>query len=363
MRIALDGTALVGPRSGVGVVVDALTNGLAAHDEIDLTVLLISRRAGADLGDRLPAGATLRRLPLPARAYHLAWRFGGKPSVSGYDVVHGPNYVVPPAAGGAELLTIHDLTAWRFPELVSGATASFPHLVGEAIRRGAHIHTVSSFVAAEAAHYLPIPVERIHAIANGVTPPAAGSPQRGRAMTGGHPYLLAVGTIEPRKDHPTLLHAFANLRSAHPDLRLVVAGGDGWGVEAYDRALVETGVGDAVIRLGYVGDGAKADLIAGAEVFVYPSLYEGFGLPPLEAAAVGTPVVTTAVGAIPEVMGDAALLVPAGETDALAAAIERALTDEAERSRLVTAGRARADAFTWDRSIESMVELYRVIAR
>ncbi len=359
MRIALDGTALVGAKSGVGGVVDALTRGLAAHDDVDLTVLLISRRAGADLADRLPNGATLRRLPLPARIYHAAWRFGAWPSIDGYDVVHGPNYVVPPAGGGAELLTIHDLTPWRFPELVSGATSSFPHLVDEAIRRGAHIHTVSHTVAAEAAHYLAIPKERIHAIPNGVVRPAGGSAERGLATTGGHPYLLALGTIEPRKDHPLLLRAFAQLRDDHPELRLVVAGGDGWGVEAYEEALSETGVGDAVVRQGYVDESTKADLIAGASVFVYPSLYEGFGLPPLEAAACGIPVVATAVGSIPEVMADGAILVESGDADALAAAITTALTDDDERRRLVAAGQARVDHFDWGTSIDQLVELYR----
>ncbi len=283
--------------------------------------------------------------------------------MSGYDVVHGPNYVVPPAGGGAELLTIHDLTAWRFPHLVSGATATFPKLVDEAIRRGAHIHAVSDSVGDEVAHFLPLPKERIHVIPNGVVRPAGGNVAAGLALAGGHRYLLALGTIEPRKDHPTLLRAFAELRSSHPDLRLVVAGADGWGTDAYEQTLDETGVGEAVVRLGYISESTKADLLAGAALFVYPSIYEGFGLPPLEAAAVGVPVVATAVGSIPEVMGDAALLVPTGDVSALAEAIDRGLTDDHERTRLVTAGLVRADHYSWDRSVEQLVELYRTISR
>ncbi len=362
MRIAIDGTSLVGPKSGIGAVVDAMTSGLAARDDLDLTVLLISRRAGADLGDRLPAGVTLRRLPLPARAYHRAWRYVDRPRVTGHDVVHGPNYVVPPTGGGAALLTIHDLTAWRFPELVGGATSTFPALVDAAVRRGAHVHAVSNTVADEVAHFLPIPRERIHAIPNGLVRPVGGSAEAGLAMTGGHPYLLAIGTIEPRKDHPTLLRAFAELRSQHPELRLVVAGGDGWGIGAYEQALDETGVADAVIRLGYIAEETKADLIAGAALFVYPSIYEGFGLPPLEAAACGVPVVATAVGSIPEVMADGALLVPSGDVAALAAAIDRALTDDRERDRLIAAGFVRSDHYSWDRSIDQLVELYRALS-
>ncbi|MEZ5379852.1 MAG: glycosyltransferase family 1 protein [Acidimicrobiales bacterium] len=359
MRIALDGTSLVGSRSGVGAVVDELTKGLAANDDIDLTVLLISRRAGADLGSHLPPGAPLRRLPLPAQAYHWAWRYASRPSVRGYDVVHGPNYVVPPAGGGAELLTIHDFTAWRFPELVGGATHSFPRLVDEAIRRGAHIHAVSNTVAEEALHYLPIPAERVHTISNGMVPPSSGDASAGLEASGGHPYLLALGTIEPRKDHPTLLRAFAELRARHPDLRLVVAGGDGWGTEAYEKALAESGVANEVIRLGYVSENTKADLLAGASVFVYPSIYEGFGLPPLEAAASGVPVVATAVGSIPEVMADGALLVPSGEASALADAIDRVLTDDNERLRLLAAGAARVEHYTWPAAVDALVDLYR----
>ncbi|MEZ5230001.1 MAG: hypothetical protein R2710_26060 [Acidimicrobiales bacterium] len=215
MRIALDGTSLVGSRSGVGAVVDELTKGLAANDDIDLTVLLISRRAGADLGSHLPPGATLRRLPLPAQAYHWAWRYASRPSVRGYDVVHGPNYVVPPAGGGAELLTIHDFTAWRFPELVGGATHSFPG------------SSTKPSVAAPTSTPCPTPSPRrrcttcrsrpsAYTISNGMVPPSSGDASAGLEASGGHPYLLALGTIEPRKDHPTLLRAFAELAPDTP---------------------------------------------------------------------------------------------------------------------------------------------------
>lgn len=362
MRIALDGTALVGARTGVGAVVHELTQGLAARPDVDLTVLLISRRAGADLARQLPPGAKLQRLPLPARLYQSVWRYSDRPKVTGFDVVHGPNYVVPPAGTGAELVSIHDFTPWRYPDLVSGASRRFPDLVDAAIRRGTHIVTGSEFVAAEAAHFLPVPDYRIHAIPNGVRPGLAGDASRGRAASGGNPYVLALGTIEPRKDHPTLLRAFAELVADHDDLRLVVVGGDGWGLDAYEAAVAETGLTDRIVRLGYVDETTKADLIAGASVFAYPSIYEGFGFPPLEAMAAGVPVVSTCAGSLPEVLGDGALLVPVGDVAALANAMSRALTDDTLRARLVEAGQGRVDRYQWPEAIDSLVELYKQLS-
>ncbi len=362
MRVALDGTALIGARTGVGAVVEALTFGLAAHDEVDLTTVVVSRRAGADLATRLPVGIDLLRLRTPARLCHELWRRFDHPAVTGFDVVHGPNYVVPPAGGAAELVTIHDFTPWRFPHLVSGPSHHFPGLVDAALRRGAHVHAVSEFVAAEALDHLDVGPERVHAIPNGVVPPAIGTPQTGSRLAHGHPYVLAIGTIEPRKDYPTLVAAFARVRRRHPDLRLVIAGGDGWGTEAYDDAVAASGVADGIVRVGYVDEATKADLLAGAAVFAYPSLYEGFGLPPLEAASVGIPVVATRAGAIPEVMGEGALLVEVGDVEALASSLETALTDDAERARLVAAGAARADGYRWDTTVERLVSLYRALA-
>jgi glycosyltransferase involved in cell wall biosynthesis len=195
-----------------------------------------------------------------------------------------------------------------------------------------------------------------------VAPGLPGDAAAGRSLSGGHPYVLAVGTIEPRKDHPTLVEAFASLRSAHPELRLVIAGPDGWGVEAYDDAVRRTGTSSAIVRLGFVSEQTKADLLAGASVFAYPSRYEGFGLPPLEAAAAGVPVVATDAGAIPEVMADGASIVAVGDAAALAAALDQALTDDDLRRRLVAAGRVRVQRHGWPEAVARLVELYGRLA-
>jgi glycosyltransferase involved in cell wall biosynthesis len=221
---------------------------------------------------------------------------------------------------------------------------------------------VSEFVASEALELLGVEAERVHVIHNGFERGRPGDAGLGRGMAGGHPYVLALGTIEPRKDLPTLVAAMAEVWQARPDLRLVVAGGDGWGTEAFEAALARWGAGERVVRLGYVPDDVRSDLLAGAACLAYPSIYEGFGLPPLEAMAASTPVVTTSAGSLPEVCGDAAMLVPPGDRSALAAAIVEVTTDQARADHLVRAGCQRLEAFSWDRTTSQMRQLYRALA-
>ncbi|HLG91738.1 MAG TPA: glycosyltransferase family 1 protein, partial [Acidimicrobiales bacterium] len=172
-------------------------------------------------------------------------------------------------------------------------------------------------------------------------------------------YVLSLGTLEPRKDVPGLLAAFERLAGSHPGLRLVVAGPDGWGTAAFEQALGRSPFADRVVRLGYLGQAERAGLLRGAAVFAYPSVYEGFGLPPLEAMAVGVPVVCTRAGALPEVVGQAALLVEPGDPEALAGAIACLLDDQAARARLIEAGRRRAAEFSWGSCAAGLEALYR----
>jgi alpha-1,3-rhamnosyl/mannosyltransferase len=181
-------------------------------------------------------------------------------------------------------------------------------------------------------------------------------------IAGGERYVLAIGTIEPRKNLPGLVRAFDLVAKTDPDVRLVIAGADGWGVDALDHAVAVSPFAGRIVRLGYVSDADHADLLAGASVLAYPSLYEGFGHPPFEAMAAGVPVVTTTAGSLPEVVGDAAELVPPGDEAALADALTRVLTDDALRAELVARGRRRAGAFPWSTAIDNFVGLYRRVA-
>jgi glycosyltransferase involved in cell wall biosynthesis len=215
-------------------------------------------------------------------------------------------------------------------------------------------------VADEVVAELGAPPERVRAIPNGGPdrgPP--GDAVAGRERAGAERYVLTLATIEPRKDHPTLVEAFAALDGPLADVRLVLVGPDGWGAEALAAALADSPVADRVTRLGWVDDAARADLLAGASVLAYPSRYEGFGLPPLEAMDAGVPVVATAVGAVPEVVDDAAVLVPPGDAAALAEALRDVLLDEGRAEDLRRRGHDRVRAFDWDRTVDGLVALYR----
>lgn len=202
------------------------------------------------------------------------------------------------------------------------------------------------------------------AIANGIRVPDAPAATGAPAEHGsGAPYVLAIGTVEPRKDYPTLVRAFGALADAHADLRLVIAGGDGLAADALTEAIAAPPHRHRIDRPGRADDARRGQLLEHAAVLAYPSRYEGFGLVPLEAMAVGTPVVATAVGAIPEVVGDAAELVAPGDPDALAAALDRVLVDGELRDRLRSAGRVRVDAHPWSATVDGLVDLYRTVRR
>jgi glycosyltransferase involved in cell wall biosynthesis len=173
------------------------------------------------------------------------------------------------------------------------------------------------------------------------------------------PYIAFASTIEPRKDVPTLVRAFATIAPAHPDVRLVLAGGDGWGVADARAAVASSGVATRVVRPGYLDDATLAALFRRAAAVAYPSLAEGFGMPALEALASGAPLVTTSGSSLDEIVGDAALLVPPADIAALATALARLLDDAELASRLRAAGPRRAATFTWKRSVDAHVDVYR----
>ena len=366
VRVAFDATSLLGRRTGIGVCTEQILARLTRPD-IEVTAFAISARGARSLKSVVPPGIAVVKRPMAARPLRAAWRFSNHPSLENwtgrFDVVHGPNFVVPPSRSGAEVVTVHDLTCIRFPDMCTADTLQIPTLLRRAIARGAWVHTVSQFVAEEVTEQFAIAADRVRVIPNGA-PQICPEPERdalavgGRVLAGGAEYLLSLGTIEPRKDIPGLIAAFDLLAASHPGLVLVIAGPDGWGAETVRSAIDASPNSARILRTGWVDDLHRNQLLAGAAAFVYPSIYEGFGLPPLEALAFGTPVVATRVGALPEVLADTVVWADPHDAEDLASAITGVLDDPdaaASRTRL---GRQRLPRFDWDRTVDSLVQLY-----
>jgi glycosyltransferase involved in cell wall biosynthesis len=362
VAVAFDATPLLGVRTGIGNAVGWWLRELAPRPDLRLTGYGLTLTGYRALPSELPEGVRSGKVPLPAGALLRLWAGADLVPVEWWagrvDVVHGTNFVVPPARRAARVVTVWDMTCVRYPELCAPAALRYPGLIARAVAGGATVHVTSQSVADEVAAHFGVSADRLAVIPLGV---AAGShPGPSPDPPVGPPYILALGTVEPRKDLPSLVRAFDFIAGDHPDLQLRIAGPEGWGEEALRAAIGAAAHRGRILRLGWVPD--PAALLADAAVFAYPSVYEGFGLPPLEAMVAGIPVVATAAGAIPEVVGDAALLVPVGDPEALAASLDRALVDESERARLVAAGLVRAAAFSWAAAGDGMAELYRRVA-
>lgn len=362
LRVALDATPLLGARTGVGVFTAGVLSALAARADVQAAGYALSWRAYRSLAAALPPGVRHIRRSMPPQPLRGCWlRWGGPPAewwTGAVDVVHGTNFIVPPARKAATVTTVHDLTAVRFPELCSGDPLFYPQLLRRSLARGAWVHTVSSFVAQEVVELLGADPDRVVVVPEAVPPVAAAAPEDGWKLAGADRYILALSTVEPRKDHLTLVRAFDRVAEHDGDVRLVIAGLEAWGSDRLDRAVAASAHGDRISRLGYVPDGDRAALLRGARVLAFPSKYEGFGLPPLEAMAVGVPVVASDAGSLPEVLGDAALLTPVGDPVALADALVAVLDEDGLRQRLVAAGHERVTRYSWDRCAAGLVDLY-----
>jgi glycosyltransferase involved in cell wall biosynthesis len=306
---------------------------------------------------------------MPARPLHALWRRYDHPALERFvgpvDVVHGTNFVVPPTAHAAAVMSVHDLTPVHHPELCNAATLAYPGLIRRALRRGAWVQTDSAFVAAEVVEAFGADPDRVRTVAPGVpdlpdvSEAAAAAVRRRLLPAGAAQYCLAIGTAEPRKDLPGLVRAFTAVAQRHPDVALVLAGPEGWGEDELRVAVEASPVRARIARTGWVETVELAALLQGARVLAYPSRYEGFGFPPLQAMRARVPVVATRVGSLPEVLGDAALLVAPGDRDGLAAALDGCFDDEGLRSRLIAAGEAWVRRFSWERCGHELEQLYR----
>lgn len=363
--IAIDYTPAVEQGGGIGRYIRELVRALARLDEATDYRLFVAGD-GASLpappGENFtyaPAGLSSEWL---ARLWHRArLRLPIERWTGPIGLLHAPDFTLPPVRKGTRaLLTVHDLSFVRAPETaVLGLRAYLNRVVPRSVRRADHILADSEATKQDLIDLYNTPAEKISVLYSGVDAqfkPVEDAAElrrvRDKYNIGGGPYIFSVGTVQPRKNYGRLAEALHRLD--RPDLSLVIAGGKGWLDDPLYEQIEALGLRDRVIFTGFAADEDLPALYSAARVFAFPSVYEGFGLPPLEAMACGVPVVSSEASSLPEVVGEAGLLVDPLDVDALAGALERALDDEALRADLCARGVARAARFSWDESARQL---------
>lgn len=373
MRVAMDVSALSdGLRSGTAVYLYRLVEALAALDaDLDLDLLYNGMGGrGAELAAAL-AGGRVRVLtepllwkPLPAPLFWRPYPAALTRAARAADVFHVGEFVYPtPRVGQAVTATVHDCTTKLFPRWHGWANRLLHHRrLAWIARHARRVIIDAEATRADTSRILGLPPARLDVIplARGTPPAAADVDVRARYGLGTAPFVLFVGTLEPRKNLVRLVEAFRALPEAHRDARLVLAGHWGWRGGELRSALATAG--SRVLLTGGVDADTLAALYREAMVFAYPSLYEGFGLPVLEAMAAGLPVVTSAGGTLEEIAGDAALLADPADVISIAAALRQALESEPLRRDLAARGSARERRYTWQRTASLTLDTWRAAA-
>lgn len=368
MRVAIDTRKL--HDFGIGTYVSNLVRGLARLDR-DHDYTLICHPNDADFVKSL--GANFHAWPDRSGNYSVqeqitvpvdVWR--AKP-----DLFHAPHYVLPPLTPGKSVVTIHDCIHLRFPQYLPNRVAHVYARVflSAAAHKAARVITVSEASKRDIVHFLGTPANKVDVVYNGfderLTSPSLEDETRVRnRFQLDAPFVLYAGNIKPHKNVDRLIEAFARLRRRGMDnVKLLIIGDDISKYSSLRRLVHRHQLHQHVRFLGFVSTDTLAALYQLAQVFVFPSLYEGFGLPPLEAMANGTPVITSNVSSLPEVVGDAALLIDPMDADSIANAMYRVLHEPELRAELVRRGHERVKAFSWERSVARTHEIYMDVVR
>ncbi|HSQ26905.1 MAG TPA: glycosyltransferase family 1 protein [Anaerolineales bacterium] len=371
MRIGIDATALPPEPVGAGNYIIHLVRALASLDSDDEWVIFAQEHARNLIG--VPACDRLewRLIPDQSPARRLAWEQARFPSIiqeSRLELLHSPHYTRPVRLSCASVVTLHDMTFFLYPQLHTRIKRLFfPRMIRYSARHADALITISDHTRRDAIRILHIPEDKITSIPLGIHPDFHPIQDQHALDICREKYrlpqtfILYVGLVEPRKNLPVLFEAYQQLLQRCQPPPLVIAGRMGWGVEQVMQQVKQLGLQDKLIFPGYVDASDLPQVYNLAQVFVYPSRYEGFGFPPLEAMACGTPTITSAVSAMLDHVGQAAVLVEPDNPQALSAAIFGLLTQPEKCKRLALAGPQQAARFTWAETARQTRALYQKV--
>jgi len=374
LTIGIDFTSAVRERAGIGRYARELIRALARLDHANRHVLFVPRDAHAELLQfDWPANFRIVRAPLTERYLAALWHKFRVPLLieaftGRVDVFYSPDFLLPPTRARRTLVTIHDLSYVRVPECFPAPLLAYLHrAVPRALARADVVLADADSTRRDVNEVYHVPLDKIKTLYSGVDPRfnpnvSAAAQARVRELTRGKPYLLAVSTIQPRKNYVRLIEAFGKMTNDKlqtTNLNLVISGAKGWMFDEVFQTVARLGLRERVIFPDFVSDADLPALYAGATLFVYPSLYEGFGLPVAEAMACGTPVVCSRASSLPEVAGDAALYFDPRDVNAMADALQRALSDAVLREQMRVRGFAQVKQFGWDKSARELRDYLR----
>ena len=368
MRIGIDARLVYYSQAGIGQYILNLARGLAQIDGANEYVLLQSRKDHSTI----IAQDNFRRVPLWTPSHHRFEQQVLPAEIARLrlDLLHSPDFIPPFRANCRTVITVHDLAFLLFPQFLTTESARYYGQIDQAVRRADHIIADSESTRRDILTLLGAPPDKVSVVylaANPMYRPILLSRARQRAaekfdLRG--EFILFVGTIEPRKNLPTLLRAYRQLLDAYKlDVDLALVGGEGWLYGEIPRLVEELRLTERARFLGRVSNTDLLHLYNAAGVLAHPALYEGFGLTPLEAMACGTPVVVSNNSSLPEVVGDAGLLVEPEDVDAWAAALWRVLTFDDLREELCQKALVRARGFSWERTARQTLRIYERVAQ
>lgn len=315
-------------------------------------------------------------LPLPVKISDLLLALAFKPSLSYFekyfgfpDILHGTNYSVYPCQNSLKVMNIYDLTFIKYPNYIDSVVKTYTERVKRCLQWTDLVLTISESSKKDIIEYLKVEPEKVYVTPlasryypNYLSEEVAQRLQKQANYDFSKPYLLFVSTIEPRKNINTIITAFNFLKEKYKiEHQLILIGKKGWNYEPIFAAIDNSPWKNQIHHLNYLSNELVALFYSKADVFVYPSYYEGFGLPVLEAMTLGAPVVTSNTSSIPEVTGDAAILIDPNDSIQLAEAILKIISDSHLRQKLVNKGKERAKLFSWEKTAKETLKAYRTI--